>query len=92
MSVLFLTSALKWFLPDEPGADEALVIVQNEAALIAPDLLIVEVCNAAWRSARLGRIGPDQVGAIADALPHFFDTLVGAANLASRAVPSSVAP
>lgn len=78
--------ALKWFLPDEPGADEALVIVQNEAALIAPDLLIVEVCHAAWRSARLGRIGHDQVSEIANALPRFFDTLVGAASLASRAV------
>jgi len=44
------------------------------------------VCNAAWRSARLGRIGHDQVSEIANALPRFFDTLVGAASLASRAV------
>ncbi len=78
--------ALKWFLLDEPCADEALAIVQSGAALIAPDLLIAEVCNAAWRSARLGRLRHDQVSEIANALPRFFDALVGAATLAPRAV------
>jgi predicted nucleic acid-binding protein len=43
--------ARKWFLVDEPLAAEA---------LIAPDIVIAEVCNAAWRSARLGRINQDQ--------------------------------
>lgn len=78
--------ALKWFLPDEPHAAEALAIVRGGAALIAPDMLIAEVCNAAWRSARLGCIGRDQVNEIAAVLPRFFDTLIGAAALAPRAV------
>ncbi len=78
--------ALKWFLADEPDAAKALAIVQDGAALIAPDILIAEVCNAAWRSARLGRIGRDQVQEIAAILPRFFDLLVGAAALALRAV------
>jgi predicted nucleic acid-binding protein len=78
--------ALKWFLPDEPLAAEALAIVQDGSALIAPDILIAEVCNGAWRSARLGRIGQDQVDEIAAILPRFFETLIGAAALASRAV------
>jgi predicted nucleic acid-binding protein len=41
--------ALKWFLADEPDADRALAIMRDDAALVAPDLLVAEVCNAAWR-------------------------------------------
>jgi predicted nucleic acid-binding protein len=78
--------ALKWFLPDEPLGAEALAIVRSEAVLIAPDLLIAEVCNGAWRSARLGRIGRGQVDQIAAILPRFFEALIGAAGLAPRAV------
>jgi predicted nucleic acid-binding protein len=78
--------ALKWFLADEPNVEEALAIVREGTALIAPDMLIAEVCNAAWRSARLGRMSQAQVDEIAALLPRFFDTLVGAADLASRAV------
>ena len=78
--------ALKWFLGDEPLAAEAVAIIRDGTPLIAPDLLIAEVCNAAWRSRRLGRIGPDQVKEIAALLPRFFDALVGASTLAPRAV------
>lgn len=78
--------ALKWFLSEEPHADQALAIVQDGATLIAPDFLIAEVCNAAWRSARLGRISQTQVGEIAASLPRFFDALVSATGLAPRAV------
>ena len=78
--------ALKWFLPDEPLADRAVSIVRDGMPLIVPDILVAEVCNAAWRLARLGRINQDQVAEIAAILPQFFDTLVGAADLARRAV------
>jgi predicted nucleic acid-binding protein len=57
-----------------------------EAGDIAPDMLIAEVCNGAWRSARLGRISHNQVNEIAGVLPRFFDALVGAPMLAPRAV------
>jgi predicted nucleic acid-binding protein len=43
--------ALKWFLSEEPRGGETLAILRDVAPLIAPDLLIAEVCNAAWRSA-----------------------------------------
>jgi predicted nucleic acid-binding protein len=78
--------ALKWFLPDEPLADEALAIIRDGSGLIAPDILVAEVCNGAWRSARLGRIGQDQVHEIAAILPRIFESLIGAASLAPRAV------
>ncbi len=78
--------ALKWFLSEEPHASQALAVVQSGATLIAPDFVIAEVCNAAWRSARLGRISQAQVNEIAASLPRFFDALVSAAGLAPRAV------
>jgi predicted nucleic acid-binding protein len=73
--------ALKWFLPDEP-----LAIIRDGSGLIAPDILVAEVCNGAWRAARLGRIGQDQVDEIAAILPRIFEALIGAASLAPRAV------
>jgi len=78
--------ALKWFLCEEPLSNQALAVVQDGAALIAPDFLIAEVCNAAWRSARLGRISQVQVVEIATSLPRAFDAFFSAAALAPRAV------
>jgi predicted nucleic acid-binding protein len=78
--------ALKWFLTEEPQAGQALAIVQDGTALIAPDFLIAEVCNAAWRSAKLGRIRQAQLEEIAASLPRFFDALVSAGGSAPRAV------
>jgi predicted nucleic acid-binding protein len=54
--------------------------------LLAPDFLIAEVCNAAWRLARLGRLSQAQVNQIAATLPGFFDVLASASKLAPRAV------
>jgi predicted nucleic acid-binding protein len=84
--VIDASVALKWFLADEPDAARALALVGQPEALIAPDILIAEVCNAVWRSARLGRISRVQLNEIAAGLPRFFDALVGAAMLAARAV------
>jgi hypothetical protein len=71
--------------PEEPHGGEALAILRDGAPPVAPDFLIAEVCNAAWRSARLGRISQAQLGEIAANLPLFFDALrkcdlVGAAR------------
>jgi predicted nucleic acid-binding protein len=77
--------ALKWFLLEEPHAREAVAIVEGGVTLVAPDFLIAEVCNAAWRSMKLGRISQAQLDAIAVTLPRFFDALVSAARLAPRA-------
>jgi predicted nucleic acid-binding protein len=78
--------ALKWFLRGEPLVCNALALIRDGISLIAPDILIAEVCNGAWRSARLGRIGWDQVSEIAGIVPQCFDLLVSSAALAPRAV------
>jgi predicted nucleic acid-binding protein len=78
--------ALKWFLLEEPNASQALAILRGGDTLIAPDFLIAEVCNAAWRSARLGRLTQSQLDEIAASVPRFFDALVSATGLAPLAV------
>jgi predicted nucleic acid-binding protein len=52
--VIDASVALKWFLTNEADADIALAIVRDGELLMAPDIVIAEVCNAAWKSARLG--------------------------------------
>ena len=76
---------LKWFLPDEPYADAAWTLVENDEILIAPDFLIVEVCNAAWKCFRQERMEAQEVLDIASILPRFLMELVGASSLAPRA-------
>jgi predicted nucleic acid-binding protein len=57
--VIDASGALKWYLTDEPETAEARAILVAGERLIAPDLIIAEVCNAA-----LGeyRDGPDRPG------------------------------
>lgn len=78
--------AFKWFLPDEPDGDRALEIIGHGDSLAAPDIIVGEVCNAAWKAARLGRISHTQVREIATVLPRFFDRIFASASLALRAV------
>lgn len=84
--VIDASVALKWFLTDEPGGDRALAVLRSGTVLMAPDIIIGEVCNAAWKSARLGRITRTQLHALANVLPRFFDTLATSVQLIARAV------
>ena len=78
--------ALKWYLSDEPHAARARSILDSGETLIAPDLVIAEVCNAAWLGARAGRMAQSQAEAIARSLASLFEALVGGSALAERAV------
>jgi len=77
--------AVKWFFAKEPHAAEALALAHDDPKLIAPDLVVAETCNAAWKWLRLGRIELDELNEIATSLPQFFAELVGLAALAPRA-------
>jgi predicted nucleic acid-binding protein len=78
--------ALKWFFGDEPLAEEAAAIIRSGIPVIAPDLVVAEVANAAWRWSRLGRIRPEEAHRIATRLPGFFQMLVPAAELVEPAM------
>jgi predicted nucleic acid-binding protein len=46
---------VKWFI-DEQGSEAVPDLLVSGRRLLAPELLIAEVGNAAWRRARLGDI------------------------------------
>jgi predicted nucleic acid-binding protein len=77
--------AIKWFI-DEPGSDVARRLWRDEPDLLAPDLIVAEVCNAAWRKVRLGQSNSAQAKAIAARLHRGVLQLRSSAPLASRAI------
>lgn len=82
--------ALKWYLNDEPHADAARALLNTSETLIAPDLVIAEVCNAAWLCVRANRIRGAQAQEIARSVADIFDTLVSGSDLAERAMTIAV--
>jgi predicted nucleic acid-binding protein len=54
--------------------------------LLAPDLIVPEVCSAAWSKLRRGEIGAEQAAAMVEGLPDLLDELVASASLAGRAL------
>ena len=77
--------AIKWFI-DEPGSDPARRLWRDEPDLLAPDLIIPEVCNAAWRKVRLGESHPAQAKEIAVRLRQGMVEFRPTAPLAARAI------
>lgn len=85
MIVIDASVALKWFLV-EHGSNEALRLAGSGRSLAAPDLIIAEVCNGLWKSARLGRLTSEQVSLATAKLPDFLSQLAPGRLLAERAV------
>jgi predicted nucleic acid-binding protein len=77
--------AIKWFI-DEPGSDVARRLWRDEPKLLAPDLIVPEVCNAAWRKVQLRQSDRRQATAIAARLRHGVLDLRPTAPLALRAM------
>ena len=76
--------AIKWFV-EEVRSDAARTILGSGETLIAPDLVVPEACNAAWKRVRRGELSQEHGLAIARAVLMSFDRLIATAELASRA-------
>ena len=76
--------ALKWFV-EEPGSTPARRLLAGQEPLIAPDLLIAEVFNAAWRLLRRGELAATQHDVIVARLADIFAELVPLLPIASAA-------
>ena len=77
--------AFKWFAADEELVPQAADLLASKEALFAPDILVAEVCNTAWRCVRQGRMEAAHADRIAAMLPAYFAALAGSAMLAPRA-------
>ncbi|MGH6898748.1 MAG: type II toxin-antitoxin system VapC family toxin [Geminicoccaceae bacterium] len=77
--------ALKWYLIED-GAEPARQILADGDTLVAPELIVAEVCNACWLAGRRGEISPTQQSHIAADITRVFDRLEGLVPHASRAM------
>lgn len=64
----------------------ARTVLASAEPIIAPDLIVPEVCNTAWKKAQRGEISWAQAEALVQALPLSFEKLVETAPLAPRAL------
>jgi predicted nucleic acid-binding protein len=76
--------ALKWYI-DEEDSEAALALLDSGERLIAPDLVLAELCNAAWQLIRRGELRLEQMPIIARGVSAAFASLYGSAHLAPRA-------
>lgn len=76
--------AFKWFVR-ENGSDLTIDLLNSGVPMIAPDLVLAEVCNAAWKSLRRREIDPAQLDQIASDVAGPFQRLVPLDHLINRA-------
>lgn len=57
MLVVDASVAVKWLVPEEKRP-EAMALITGAGTLLAPDLILTEVCSALSRKARLRQISP----------------------------------
>jgi predicted nucleic acid-binding protein len=76
--------ACKWFV-EEDGSQAAEALLDSGSTLLAPDLLVPEVCNVACIKLRRDQVTIEQAAAMVDDLPGFFDEFVASPGLATRA-------
>jgi predicted nucleic acid-binding protein len=88
--ILDASVAVKAFLADEHGHEQAIALLDAEAAsgdtLMAPDILLAEVGHALLGAARRGRIAHESVAAAVLALVDLDLTIVSSADLVALAV------
>ena len=77
--------AVKWFVREDGHAD-ALALLGSGEELQAPDLILGEVSDTAWKKHRRREITRDQAEAIAAALPHYFARIWPSRDLTARAL------
>jgi len=76
---------VKWFVA-EARSDAARSVLGSGERLLAPDLVVPEVCNAVWKKLRRGEVTPEQAAAAASGVHAVLDQTVPTAGLAARAL------
>lgn len=76
--------ALKWYW-SEPDSEAALALLNAGHRMIAPDLIVAELCNAAWRLIRRRQMRVGQMQILTNGAPRAFARLHDLRSLAPRA-------
>jgi predicted nucleic acid-binding protein len=83
--VIDASVASKWFFR-ETGSDDAEALLGAGAVLVAPELIVAEVVNVAWKRLRAGQIAREHAAAAAEGIGGLLDELVPMASLARRSL------
>lgn len=83
--VIDASVAIKWFVQEDLHV-EALSIFDRDELLFAPDLLVAEVTNTAWKKVRRGQISTVMAGQIAATICSGKPLLYSSRSLSGRAL------
>ena len=78
--VIDASVACKWFF-EENLSSEARALAESDAAFSAPDVILAECANAAWRRVLSRTVPRAQAQAFLKSLPHWFESLTPSVRL-----------
>ena len=78
--VIDASVACKWFF-EENLSSEARALAELDAVFFAPDVILAECANAAWRRVLSKTVPRAQAQAFLKALPHWFESLTPSVRL-----------
>ena len=81
--------ALQWFFK-LAGSERAEEFLRSDDRLIAPDLLITEITNAAWKFVIFDKLAVDAVTSVVREVTKAFEELVPASGLKDRALAIAI--
>ena len=83
--VIDASVAIKWFV-EEDLSEAAVRLLDREEPFCAPDLIVSEVANIAWKKAIRGEIGQEQASKIVDSIQDSSVTFHASVPLNARAL------
>jgi predicted nucleic acid-binding protein len=85
MLVIDASVAVRWMFALD-RSDRAEAVLQSDERLIAPDLVMAEITNAAWKLAVFSGLAPDRVQLRVSAAPKAFEEIIPSLELKDRAL------
>ncbi len=83
--VVDASTGAKWFFA-EPGSEVVKALIEQDAFLIAPDLILVEIASVAAKKVRRNEMEAELGAAALRELPELLDEVVPASGLCGRAL------
>jgi predicted nucleic acid-binding protein len=74
----------KWVIHEE-HSDKAIELLSSGTELIAPDIVLIEIANALWKTVKRGLLPGERAEARLADLPRFFNRLLPASDLVVEA-------
>ncbi len=84
MIVVDASVAYKWFAAEKLHS-QALMLLQAQPRLCAPELVMAEICSLAWRNVQRGIISAEQARMIAEKIPSYLPRYYRDHELMARA-------